>query len=180
MVSASSTAARQAGVSRASELAERLEQGARALVTLASSLADDEWRMPLPHDGRPIGVVVHHVATVYPIEVELAMRLASGESIVGVTMADIHAMNAAHAAEHATVGKGEAIALLATNSAAAASVIRTLSDAQLDAAAPASLYGGAPVTCQFVLEDHAVRHSYHHAAGIRAALQARPVDAVSA
>ena len=31
-----------------------------------------------------------------------------------------------------------------------------------------------PVTCQFMLEDHAVRHSYHHLAGIRAALgQAR-------
>lgn len=161
-------------------LAERLEQGARALIALAASLADEEWRMPLPRDGRPVGVVVHHVATVYPIEVGLAMRLASGESIVGVTMADIHAMNAAHAAEHATVGKGEAMALLAANSAEAATAIRTLSDAQLDAAAPASLYGGAPVTCQFVLEDHAVRHSYHHAAGIRAALRARAVETVGA
>jgi hypothetical protein len=35
-----------------------------------------------------------------------------------------------------------------------------------------SLYGDAPVTCQFMLEDHAVRHSYHHLAGIRAALKA--------
>ena len=37
-------------------------------------------------------------------------------------------------------------------------------------AAPISLYGNAPLTCQFVLEDHAVRHSYHHLARIRAAL----------
>jgi hypothetical protein len=29
-----------------------------------------------------------------------------------------------------------------------------------------------PLTCQFFLEDHAVRHSYHHLAGIRAALAA--------
>jgi hypothetical protein len=66
--------------------------------------------------------------------------------------------------------KAEAVALLKSNSAAAAAAIRALSDAELDAAAPASLYYGAPITCQFMLEDHAVRHSYHHAARIRGAL----------
>ena len=33
-----------------------------------------------------------------------------------------------------------------------------------------ALYAGAPLTCQFVLEDHAVRHSYHHLAVLRAAV----------
>jgi hypothetical protein len=27
------------------------------------------------------------------------------------------------------------------------------------------------VTCQFLLEDHAVRHNYHHCFGIRRALK---------
>ena len=45
------------------------------------------------------------------------------------------------------------------------------SDEQLDRAASVSLYGGATLTCQFVLEDHAIRHSYHHLAKIRAALK---------
>lgn len=31
--------------------------------------------------------------------------------------------------------------------------------------------GDAPLTTQFVLEDHAVRHSYHHFAKIKTALQ---------
>ena len=47
---------------------------------------------------------------------------------------------------------------------------RGLSDAQLDTTTTNSLYGGAPLTCQFMLEDHAVRHSYHHLAKIRAAV----------
>jgi hypothetical protein len=47
-----------------------------------------------------------------------------------------------------------------------------MTDAELDSAAPASLYFDAPVTAQFMLEDHAVRHSYHHLARIRAALNA--------
>ena len=44
------------------------------------------------------------------------------------------------------------------------------SDEELDRAAAVSLNAGAPLTCQFFLEDHAVRHSYHHLARIRAAL----------
>ncbi|MEO7355792.1 MAG: hypothetical protein ABIZ70_15695, partial [Gemmatimonadales bacterium] len=56
------------------------------------------------------------------------------------------------------------------NSDTAAAAIRALTDDQLRLAAPASLYAGAPVTSQFVLEDHAVRHSYHHLAAIKGAL----------
>src|SRR5690242_3968144 len=39
---------------RAQVLAERLEQGAGALAKLAESLSDAEWRMKIPHDGRPV------------------------------------------------------------------------------------------------------------------------------
>jgi hypothetical protein len=80
-------------------------------------------------------------------------------------------MNAGHAKEFDGVTKEAAIDLLRRNSAAAAAAIRAMSDAELDAAASASLYEDAPITCQFMLEDHAVRHSYHHLALIRAALK---------
>ncbi|HEX6627983.1 MAG TPA: hypothetical protein VF105_08520 [Gemmatimonadaceae bacterium] len=73
---------------RTEALAQRLEQGARALEDFARGLTDEEWQTPVPHDGRKIGVT-----------------------------------------------------------------------------------GDAPLTTQFVLEDHAVRHSYHHLARIKAALQ---------
>jgi len=53
----------------------------------------------------------------------------------------------------------------------AAAAIRALTDEQLATAMPVSLYGDAPLTCQFVLEDHAVRHSYHHLSRIRKALR---------
>lgn len=155
---------------RAAELADRLEHGTRALVALATGLSDEQWRTKIPGDGRSVGVVVHHVASVYPIEIELAQTVAAGRPVEGVTMADIHAMNAGHAAEHAMVSKDEAITLLITNGTAAAQAIRSMTDAELGTAAPVSLYAGAPLTSQFVLEDHAVRHSYHHAARIRAAL----------
>ena len=152
---------------QAQALADRLEAGARALAAFAATLTDDEWRTPVPHDGRSVGVVVHHVASVYPVEIELAQVLAGGKPMTGVVMDDIHAMNAKHAAEYATVTKAAALELLRTNSAAAAAAIRALTDEQLTNAATVSLYSDAPLTCQFFLEDHAVRHSYHHLARLK-------------
>ena len=156
---------------RADALANRLEQGARALASLASVLTEAEWQTRIPRDGRKVGVVVHHVASVYPLEIQLAQTLAAGKPVTGVTMDVVNEMNAGHARDNDGVSKETAIDLLLQNSAAAAAAIRALSDEELDRAAAVSLYGDAPLTCQFVLEDHAVRHSYHHLAKIRGALK---------
>jgi hypothetical protein len=153
-------------------LAERLEQGARDLARFAQALSDEEWRTPVPGDGRTVGVVVHHVATLYPLEIQLAQTLAGGKPVTGVTWDDIHAMNARHARENAAVSRASALQLLAQNSRDAAAAIQALSDDALAQAAPVSLYADAPLTCQFMLEDHAVRHSYHHLARLRLAVKA--------
>jgi hypothetical protein len=108
----------------------------------------------------------------YPLEIQLAQTLAAGKPIAGVSWDDVHAINAQHAKEHHAVTKEAALELLERNSAAAAAAIRSLGDEELDRAAPVSLNADAPLTTQFFLEDHAVRHSYHHFARIRAALEA--------
>ena len=156
---------------RSEALAARLEAGAAALAAFVSTLSETEWQTRLPKDGRKVGVVVHHVASMYPIEVQLANVLAAGQPITGVTWDAVAVINRDHAKENDSITKGNALALLETNSAAAAAAIRAFSDEQLDCAAPVSLNSDAPLTCQFFLEDHAVRHSYHHLAGIRAALE---------
>src|SRR5262245_21199021 len=155
---------------RSEALAARLEAGATALAAFAATLSETEWQTRLPKDGRKIGVVVHHVASVYPIEIHLASLLAAGQPITGVTWDVVATMNRDHAKENDGVTKESALALLAANSATAAAAIRALSNEELERAAAVSLNSDAPLTCQFMLEDHAVRHSYHHLAGIRAAL----------
>lgn len=155
---------------RASALAERLEVGARALAALASALTDAEWQTRIPGDGRKIGVVVHHVGTMYPIEITLAQKLAHGEPVEGVTWAAVHEMNAEHARNNDRVTKQEALDLLRKNSSDAAAAVRALTDEQLDTAAGLSLNGDGPRTCQFMLEDHAVGHAWHHLRKIRGAL----------
>ena len=156
---------------RANGLAERLEEGARRLAAFAGTLSDVEWQTRLPGDGRTMGVVVHHVASMYPLEIGLAQKMAAGEPIVGVTSATVDGINASHATEFAAVTRKTALELLRRNSEAAATAIRAFSDEELNRAVPLSLNADAPLTCQFMLEDHAVRHSYHHLARIRAALK---------
>ena len=156
---------------RSDALADRLEQGATALANFAAALAQEEWEMVTPKDGRKIGVIVNHVATVYPLEIQFAQTVARGEAVTDLTMEVINKMNADHATANDGVNKEQTLELLRQNSAAAAEAIRALSEEELDQAVPVSLYGGATVTSQFVLEDHAVRHSYHHLARLKSALQ---------
>jgi len=164
-------------MSRRSEvLAVRLEAGARALAEAAAALTDAEWKVRIPRDGRPIGVVVHHVASVYPLEIQLAQGILKGDPQVGVTWDVVADINAKHAGEFSGVTKEQALELLRRNSKAAADAIRALNDEDLDRAVSQSLYGDAPLTAGFWLEDHPVRHSYHHLARIKAALQAAAVE----
>ena len=156
---------------RTNALADRVEEGASALADFASTLTEAEWQTRVSKDGRKVGVIVHHVASVYPLEIQLAKTIAAGQPVVGVTADDVNEMNATHAKENDAVTKEEALDLLKRNSTAASAAVRRLSDEELDRAGPVSLNSEAPLTCQFMLEDHAVRHSYHHLARLRAALK---------
>ena len=159
------------GSRRAAALASRIEEGAAGLAAFAEKLSEAEWTTPTsPTDKRSIGVIVHHVASVYPIEVEVARAIAGGQSVADVTPEVINDMNAKHAQEQAQVTKESTLELLRKNSSAAAAAVREFTDEQLDKAGPFGLSFGAPVTAQFVIEDHALRHSWHHLYRIRKAL----------
>lgn len=158
---------------RAETLAARIEQGANQLAEYAEKLSDTEWNTPsAPSRGdmRPVGVIVHHVASVYPIEVQLAQAVGSGKNMSEVTWDVVENMNAGHAKDNAGATKADTIALLKKNSSEAAAAVRQMTDQQLDTAAPFGLSFDCPVTAQFVLEDHAVRHSWHHLARIKQTL----------
>ena len=154
---------------RAEVLAGRVEAGAELLAQFTEGLSDAEWNARV-RDGRTVGVIVHHVASMYPIEIEVARSIAGGKAVEGVTWEDVAGINSKHAVEHAKVGKEEALALLRKNSREAAAAVREFTDAELDTAAGFSLSFDAPMTTQFVVEDHALRHAWHHLARIQQAL----------
>ena len=155
---------------RAEMLASRVEEGAAGLAAFVEELSDAEWTMAVSAtDRRTIGQIVNHVALVYPVELDLARAIAGGNA-VDATWEVVAELNAGHAREYPRVTKAEALDRLRENARAAAAAVRGFSDQQLDQAAAFGLSYGAPMTAQFVLEDHAVRHSWHHLARIRRAV----------
>ena len=164
---------------RAELLADRIEEGAARLAEFAGRLTEAEWSTPTVEggkQGRPVGVIIHHVASMYPIEIGVAQAVASGKTVTDVTWDAVAGINAKHAASSANAGRSETIELLLKNSSEAAAVVRAFTEDELDRAAPFSLDAGAPVTAQFVIEDHALRHSWHHLARLRELLGHRTIN----
>ena len=156
---------------RSALLADRIEEGAALLAAFAEGISEEEWRAPVSAtDRRSVGLIVHHVASMYPIEIDIARAIAIGKVVPHVTWDAVAELNAKHAHEHAAETKATALELLHRNSREAANTVRSFTDEELDRAAPFSLSFNAPVTAQFVIEDHALRHSWHHLAHIRKAL----------
>src|SRR5687767_9571014 len=131
---------------RAEMLAQRIEQGANNLAEFAEGLSEEQWQAVVHPDGRRVGVVVHHVASVYPIELRLASDIASGKPVEGVTWDVVAEMNAKHALDNSGVSRQDAVALLRRNSHDAAEAVRRFTDEQLDSAKAFSLNAGAPLT----------------------------------
>ena len=150
---------------RAASLADRIEEGATLLAAFLEGLSEQEWHAPVSAtDRRSVGLIVHHVATMYPIEIDVARLIASGKAVTDVTWDAVAEINAHHAQQHAQRTMSAALEPLRRNSREAANAVREFTDEELDRAAPFSLSFGAPVTAQFVIEDHALRHSWHHLA----------------
>ncbi len=78
--------------------------------------------------------------------------------------------NQEEASSHTEVDKATALALVRENVAAAARVVRGLTDEQLDRVAATDLHWGAPLTVQFFVEHHPIAHPYAHLESIRSAL----------
>ncbi|MEN8251380.1 MAG: DinB family protein [Bacteroidota bacterium] len=155
---------------RSDLLADRIIQGAEKLAALIEGLSDEEYQSLVTNEKRPVGVLVHHVAVSYPIEIDLAMQLAEGKPIEGVTWDVIDGINEEHAHEFAKVDKSAVLDLLRKNSREAAMRVRKLNDEQLDNSAKVSLNANAPLTAQFFIEDHALRHSFQHFESIQEAI----------
>src|ERR1044071_4024762 len=118
---------------RAELLADRITEGAARLAAFAEELSEAEWDAPVSgSDNRSVGIIVHHVASVYPIEIDLARAIAGGKAVTDVTWEVVAQLNAKHARDNAGVTKAAALELLRRNSHEAADAVRTFTDDELD------------------------------------------------
>jgi len=81
-------------------------------------------------------------------------------------------MNAQHAKEHAQCTKAETLELHKKNAAAAATMVRGFSDAELDRTGGV-LIGMPPMSTQQVVEQVLINHVNEHLGSIRAVVGAK-------
>jgi hypothetical protein len=158
---------------RGQALATRLEEITDSLIAQVEPCSEAQWRTSAPNEDRSVGTMVHHIAVQAPIVAGWGAQVGNGE-IPPITMEIVHADNAAHAAAHASPDKAETLDLLRRNTAIAADILRSLSDAQLEQTVPLPLLGGQPFSAQMIIEmvliGHIQGYPHSHLPNIETAL----------
>ena len=154
---------------KADALAKQFEAKVQEATSVLEKLSDADWKKVTAAEKWPVGVTAHHVAMGHAGIAGLLKSVASGQHKASMTMDDLHAMNAQHAKDFANVSKAETVALHKKNAAAAAALVRGLSDADL--ARSATVLTGMPaMTVEQIVTNILINHVDEHYKSIRAAV----------
>ena len=147
-------------------LATRFETKVREAAAVIETLSDGDWKKVTAAEQWPVGVTAHHLAGAFEPVAGIVTAIASGNPPGGFSMADLHAMNARHAQEHAGCTKAETLTLLRKGAATAASTIRGLSDEQLARRATV-LTDAPPMSAEDMINGALIGHVDEHLGSIR-------------
>jgi len=150
---------------KAEALAKQFEAKVQEATGVFDRLSDADWKKTTSENWT-VGVVAHHVANGHEGISGIIKTVASGQSVPGFTMDMLHDMNAKHAKEFANVSKAETIALHKKNAAAAAAVVRDLSDDQL-AKSGKVLAEAPPMSAEQIVTGILINHIDDHFGSIR-------------
>jgi hypothetical protein len=153
---------------RSEELAKRFEQTNSEFAQAVESSSDAQWRAVCPDEGWAYGVTAHHVAVGTAGISGLVGALAAGAS-PALTQEQVDAGNAQHAKESANCTREETAKLLRDNGAAAAQMVRGLSDEQL---AKQGSFVGHDMTVEQAVDGVLIGHIADHLASLKAAATA--------
>ena len=152
-------------------LAKQFESKAQEAAGVFDRLSDTDWKKVTASEKWTVGVVAHHVAGGHEGISGIIKTVAGGQSVPNFTMDMLHDMNAKHAKEFANVSKAETIALHKKNAAAAAAVVRGLSDADLGKSGTV-LTGMPPMSVEQIVNGILLNHIDEHLKSIRATVGA--------
>jgi len=126
--------------------------------------ADANWQSIAPDDGRQVNVIAHHAASSHQPIADMVRAMVDGRG-PSISMEQIHAGNAEHARQAAQCTKDEALAVHDQGVHHAATVLRTLTDDQLQINGQ-FLVGGRESTVEQSIEFVLIGHPRMHAASI--------------
>jgi uncharacterized damage-inducible protein DinB len=147
-------------------LAKQFEARVQDATALLEKLSDADWKKVTEAEKWSVGVTAHHVAGSHEGIANIIKAVVAGQSMGTFTMDMLHEMNAKHAKQHASCTRAETIALHTKGAAAAAAVVRGLSDEQL--ARSGTVLAGAPaMTAEQVVTGILINHVDDHFGSIR-------------
>jgi hypothetical protein len=147
-------------------LAKQFEAKAQEAAAVLEKLSDADWRKVTGAEKWTVGVTAHHLASAFEPVTGIVTAIVSGQSLGNFTGAMLDEMNATHAKEHANCTRAETIALLERGTAAAAAVVRGLSDDQL--AKSGTVFADAPpMTVEQLVIGGLITHIDEHLGSIR-------------
>ena len=146
--------------------AKQFETKAQEATVVLETLSDADWRKVTDAEKWSVGVAAHHVAQSHEGIANIIKAVVSGQSMGNFSMDMLHEMNAKHAKDHAHCSKTETIELHKKGAAAAAAVVRGLSDDQLTKSGVV-LTGAPPMTAEQVITGILINHIDDHFGSIR-------------
>ena len=147
-------------------LAKQYETKVQEATAALEKLSEADWKKTTGGETWTVGVVAHHVAGGHEGIAGIIKTVASGQSSPNFTLDVLHEMNAKHAHEFATASKADTLALHKKNAAAAAAVVRGLSDEQL-AKSGTVLTGMPPMTVEQIINNILIHHIDDHVGSIK-------------
>ena len=147
-------------------LAKQFEAKAREGGAVLEKLTDADWKKVTKAEGWTVGVTAHHLAGAFEAVAGIVAAVASGQWRGNFSRKMLDDMNAQHAKEHADCTKAETIALHNKGAAAAAAVLRGLSDEQL--AKTGTVFTDVPpMTAEGLVTGGLLNHIDEHIGSIR-------------
>src|SRR5579859_2370157 len=119
---------------QAQVLAHHFEQANAEAVATVDGCPEEQWKTHHAGENRTVNVLAHHIAVGHQIVAEWVQGMATGQRLPTLTMDSFTEPNAQHAQQYAQVTKPEVIAALQQQGAAAARMVRGLTDEQLERA----------------------------------------------
>ena len=147
-------------------LAKQFEAKAQEATAAMEKLTDADWKKVTAAEKWSVGVTAHHVAGAHEPISGIIKTVAAGQSMPNFTMDMLHAMNAKHAQDFAGCTKAETLALHKNGAAAAAAIVRGLSDEQLTKSGTV-LAGNPPMSAEQVVAGILINHIDDHLGSIR-------------
>lgn len=153
---------------QAEALADRMLEISGTIQAAVAGFSDEQWRAVTAEESWTVCQAAAHIADAYQLIAPRVQALATGGSLAPMTTEGLNERNRQHAEEWAKASRDDVIALLRTNSAAAAEMIRGLPDEQLDRERIVR-EGMPPRSARMLIEGAMINHALGHFSHIQTA-----------